>query len=940
MKKIMWIICASILFLLFSGQSYANVDRTNAFNFSYDCVNGQGTLNTDFNLWGHHHYLRQYKINQPGVIQISDASHTTVSRNSNISISGCGFEAQSCSVSSWSDWVDTGNTTVAKEIHITTQSPVTQTGQTLVISWSGSTENIEISGFMDLYSEVWKNVKLELFQDSIVLSEEESQSGTLVFVKRKEILFTNYVYAGKNEFSYTIASNRKSVSLIKHIFKRVGNGSSMSSTNSYDVFEATSGDNRWFTLSSSRSYRSWYVTGLDYWDYNQHHYTTTKVKLYPVAVKCQKTEFSDGKSDMSFQQYNGTLSGLIQPVFGWDHLTLNGLWPDNHWYYSLLATDALNVAWLEYKIVGEVGGVLQKVSSIRVSIKENDITLGEETRTISPSFWRVGMFPDMYSLTIGDVIKKKGNYQLVFSFFNTTQQIGGYEIPLVIYPNFPSASKSLLQLTTSANSQVANGQEMYGYKLTLKDDFWNFIYNKKIASLAQTCVGGWVWCQSIYKNQVLKTGVLAFEFDVPGTPTNGSGTLNVSLKSLAPWSFDQRFKIEYKTWDNTYHDGAVIQSFILDAGKNSFSQPYTAALQTVGNAHIWSPSTVQLMVSKSNCSYCNNAVVSHFKESLESTLADYRVQNIMNERDLWANPLVDYVLNYIGTTQVWGSQLQVFPYISYKIWADTILTPLGPSATAALWTPIILWETNTFMGVKIIWMLQGDGKQTITWQEQNISDISSPQARKEIKKQAQKLIAGMTSGIVVNGVKYVEWDVTLSWNQSYETLIVKNGNVTITGNITQNIGIIVLHDWDTSKSVYGTYNKGNIYIAPAVQTLTMIAYADGSLLSINASWILLQSSVTRSNILKNQLFIVWSLFTRNTIGWSLASWGNYVLPWGETTPSFDTALLYDLNALRTGDIGWDKNGNGVEDTEEYKWYSTILKYNSVNQTNPPKGFGQ
>lgn len=47
--------------------------------------------------------------------------------------------------------------------------------------------------------------------------------------------------------------------------------------------------------------------------------------------------------------------------------------------------------------------------------------------------------------------------------------------------------------------------------------------------------------------------------------------------------------------------------------------------------------------------------------------------------------------------------------------------------------------------------------------------------------------------------------------------------------------------------------------------------------------------------------------------------------------------MYDLNYIRRGYSGWDKNGNGALDTGEYKDPFVII-YDTAIQNNPPKAF--
>jgi hypothetical protein len=86
--------------------------------------------------------------------------------------------------------------------------------------------------------------------------------------------------------------------------------------------------------------------------------------------------------------------------------------------------------------------------------------------------------------------------------------------------------------------------------------------------------------------------------------------------------------------------------------------------------------------------------------------------------------------------------------------------------------------------------------------------------------------------------------------------------------------------------------------------------------------------------LTTRLTINWSLFTRNTIWWSI-TWtsGKILLPgWQEARTDEDKnlALYYDLNNVR---LWWNKSCDADD-------YTILIKYNSMIQTNPPKGFSR
>lgn len=283
------------------------------------------------------------------------------------------------------------------------------------------------------------------------------------------------------------------------------------------------------------------------------------------------------------------------------------------------------------------------------------------------------------------------------------------------------------------------------------------------------------------------------------------------------------------------------------------------------------------------------------------------------------------------------------PYIEYKLEWHTVKYILSEGNTSNDTTPIsITWEE--FLWVKVVWNLQWAWKQTVTWQNKNFSDFSKLDVRADIRKNAYTLTKGMTNWQILNWVKYVEWDKKLSELldiNSIETLIIKNGNFIIDGNLNSSwnkFWIIVLKDSYNVNSDYS--NKWNIYIDKNVTYIEALLYADGWIIS-SVLWVPYTSdSSSRTTNLQEQLILKWSIFTRNTIGWAILSWGDYILPGGVKTSDFNKAMIYDLNYIRRWNNWCNKWWTSwCNDSWEYKEPFVII-YNSKAQTNPPKWFSK
>ena len=282
--------------------------------------------------------------------------------------------------------------------------------------------------------------------------------------------------------------------------------------------------------------------------------------------------------------------------------------------------------------------------------------------------------------------------------------------------------------------------------------------------------------------------------------------------------------------------------------------------------------------------------------------------------------------------------------IEYLLWWSNVKYILSNDTAPNDDTPIVI-DGTTFLWVKVIWNLQWAWKQTITWQKNNFSDISKIETKTDIRKNAFILTKLMTSWRTVNKVKYVEWiDETITGDQDYETLIVKNGNVIITGNLNtskKKLWIIVLKD---NYNISDGYNwKWNVYINNWVTYINAAIYTDWWLISSNGSGTpYITDSSNRTNSLQKQLTFKWSLFSKNTIWGAILSGWKYILPWWSKSLDFDKAMIYDLNYIRRWNDWCDKSSPldwDCTDSWEYK-DPFIIIYNSDIQNNPPKWFGK
>lgn len=945
-KKIFSLIIAFLLQAILIPSLSANVDQTNSFNFEYDCIDGVGTLKTEFDLWGHHSYKRQYHINKPWIIEIADENHTTVAESSNISISGCGYKPSFCNITSEWVWIVDKEET-EKEIIIETDLSINKLWNTITISGSWTSESIEVKWFKSDYSSIGKDIILSFKDEQILLKELESDwSGDILETTMEEINFKNDIYNGEDEYYYIFSPDNKNIKLQRKIFKKVSTGTTKSSYNTYDIFEAFNGSNTWNDTCKPKTAttNNGYCTTLDYWDYNQHHYTTTKVKLHPITLTCTEVKYSNGKKQILADSFKGTLSGIKEAQFWWK-VKINGQVPDDFWSIVIYANDTINISGLKYEIVWEIDGKKLGVDSIEITLKENDFTLWKYTEILDPMKDTQWLFSDLNGIKINNeswesITKRKGNYQIVFSFFSGEQLLGTNGLPLLIIPNNDISINGPLEM--NSGELYANGEDSKNICVPLSDSYGNNFTDYGEITKESINITKW-----IYLDQIDNTWEAV---EINENPTFNDSEICFKLTSKAPW---ENIKLTLKAPKHEQTQSQELDGnfkHITNITLNiSFKKPFIWEL----SASWWLAPEIGTMMQ-----YKLDVIPKQTKISINPSLKDYKssikVVSTKNHKIEWvsitnllSNPsLFEARINTsTGATSFDTSPniiLNPSPVIYYRLWWKDVKYYLSASDDDFDNDNIDYIqtnETNEFIGLTIEGTSQWNWKYEITGQKENFSDISKSTMRQAIRKNAYELITSLTSGETVNGIKYIEWkNETISGTLSYETLIVKNGNVIISWDLNtsgKKLGIIVLKDNYDVNNDYN--NSGNIYITPDVKKINALIYADGGIISADSHGIVYETdSASRTNALQKQLILVGSVFTRNTIGWAILAGGNYFLPWGQETSSFDKAMIYDLNYLRRGNNGCkDDDADWVCD--EYG-DAFIIKYNPNIALDPPRWF--
>lgn len=530
------------------------------------------------------------------------------------------------------------------------------------------------------------------------------------------------------------------------------------------------------------------------------------------------------------------------------------------------------------------------------------------------------------------IFKESGDYKIKIVVEDAVWNTQDYIKEFNIYPTTENL-KTHSSISSNTNwDKFANNSDFYTYTLKLRDKYWNPIYWKKIEYIKQDCTD-YTNCKTLTENEISNSWVDVLEESwLSWYMTNPNWEIQIKVKSLSPWDFTERFKIKIQNWDNTYSQNGDFQEFyISNSSKNTFKKPvsWEISLDWTSIPEIWKDQKYKIdlintgslnnysswILNISETTVINN-VSWHYWNTFDLINKDF--DNNLNTY-LSFSGSIDWIENLLKSPKIKTNNIK----ISYKLEWKNISYYLDNFE--------IGWLSCDFetLWVKVYWTLQWDWKWNITWQEENISDLSKWSLRSNIRRSAYKAIKNMSSWDIFNKIKYVEWDISISWNNLwYETLVVKDWNVTISWDLNTNndtLGIIVLKNNYNVVSDYD--NTWNIYIKKLVTEINAIIYADGAVRSANNSW----TSYSDAD-LSSPLNLYWSLFTRNTIGWAVKWLTTYTLPWWKSTNDYNLAEKYDLNYIRKVPKTCDWNNTND--------YSFIIKYNPSVQTNPPKLFGQ
>jgi hypothetical protein len=418
----------------------------------------------------------------------------------------------------------------------------------------------------------------------------------------------------------------------------------------------------------------------------------------------------------------------------------------------------------------------------------------------------------------------------------------------------------------------------------------------------------------------------------PFAISNGSLQLNYSLNwisdSMLLRNINYHFTKPFYGILRAYDDNKATWTANPNVGTS-----YDYRLDIFGTANVSSiPTNTKILPSNISTSNTSQVVEAVVIESATLATKDIRFKGRINTNTSNSS-------ESLTTPTVRVSPLE----ISYGLSGRSVKYLLT-STTDPVTTPFIeLWWSN-FIGIRVVWQIQGSSKAALTSGRQDALYFKAEQSavRNDIRKNIATTTRARTSWTIVNGVKYITWDYTLTTSDitdsEIETIVVDGGNLTIKDNIAKKpktFWLVVLLHKDKTKSVL---ESGNILISKNVTSINGLLYADGALFSTDESGDIFDKDVaTRNTALNQQLIINGSIITTNSIWWATnLSWGKSVGL--EGTTEFEQAMIYDLNYFRKDAVWCDKNSDGdCSDAGEYPEPMVVI-YDPRVISSPPKGF--
>lgn len=289
-------------------------------------------------------------------------------------------------------------------------------------------------------------------------------------------------------------------------------------------------------------------------------------------------------------------------------------------------------------------------------------------------------------------------------------------------------------------------------------------------------------------------------------------------------------------------------------------------------------------------------------------------------------------------------------YSSYVYWMDRYA-----------WTPT--WDNTSQRWVKIEWLTHSQRQaELVAWQEWTdyalLWNLEKSVLQRDIRRNAYSLVREITPSNWSRNITTLDqtspwvqiWDVLYFWWLSWsnvtlnlstwfswnKTILIEWWNLFISSNILANninqdiLWIIVLKDIN--------WNWWHIFINKDVTEINAILYADKAIASSDTTIITETDDLNKIlspengwtyDYLNRQLYIYGSVFSNNTIWWSVQT--PYLCPFFITNLcTLDISQKYDMNYLR--------RGYDIKRVASYDDYPTIIRYNPNIQLTPPPLF--
>ena len=496
--------------------------------------------------------------------------------------------------------------------------------------------------------------------------------------------------------------------------------------------------------------------------------------------------------------------------------------------------------------------------------------------------------------------------------------------------------------TDNRYTQYADFQDFYSYTITLRDRYWNIIPDQEIFQLKHDC-HDLLNCDQIFQSTISNDQDEITAIDVYDVTERSDEHWNIyfNVRSFAPWKFSESFSFQsISQWE--------ITEFFVYWNENTFLHLVTWTLFAdidwvwQDKLPIWETTDYLLALNKHRHIEWDITLSSDFENYILPNTSSATFTLSGSLRAAWQNITFTWIYDtdlssdehHSLTLQI--SQNEISPIkIEYVIDGYTVQRRLSASVlqdqVIHIW-----WSDSDIEPLRIIWVDNVTKDNNLIFSH---SDIRN-NLRREILRSIQTRVHGTTLWWVkyINGNR-INWDIyRIGWTPDFHTLAVRDANVLIENDFNvwwSPVGIIVLKS--TWYNVEWWYEDiWNLYISSNVSQIHAMVYTDGSVISTTPTWEIVTSNISqRETQLTNQLYLKWSVFSRNTIWWAYEQDNQFTLPGWRITENQDLAVQYDLEHLRY----WNSNCLEVEEVCRFPNY-TIIEYDSRIISSPPPFFNQ